>query len=905
MVMSFIFDNSLCLITLNSEDLSSKLNRKLCKKAEESGIRFGKRNLESSMVTLPFGSLDELDIACHISIFLPREESMKKGKFWLSLLLVPMCLLVWSCSDDNDSSPSVTRVDHTTYGWALSDATKNDDGTVTINIREVPSFADETYTTVVSLDDEAHTNLITGVTRADALANGDTLKQDAFVEIKFNADNEPIDMEVIEYNSPIYFDSASYGGELTAKGGEAGNMVAMGWVLDKDEAENTITIGDGNHVTNVFEEVYTLADDVKIYVVNNSTTDGVTTVTGYRSAYTTTNDWDLKAEGSFADITVTEKGDDGEIYYTPERYTAVCIFDKNYKGRDSAKVKELYLFDNPILLTANDLATPDGVQYGGTSWYPAKSKLEEKTSFSYNGSCEPIELMKDRLYDVGDSYTDIYLFVGDDGTLSLLDQGNRNTSYQYWLNIAKVGYDPRDVDNIVLTHGHGDHYQGLYENVAMIKRAGNKVSTYLNMYSQGGSISNADVSYELDATLTDNPTLYSATDIIAWDEWADFMGNGISVYLWSAMGHTNDTASFVFKAIATADDAYFEKDDVVSWAYFGGYGALRDLSKGSARLGIMNSMMYQQSVIAPWAQAQSDYVYPLAQHTNQYPQHEVNKAAQIAGIPYSQALTEGNEGISNFMEKRISVQFYEWMDVAYRNETDPLDLLIYPYTGFYCSSSGATNFDTVQAHGPYKREGGEYTINIKAVNVIHGYDAFQNKYAGFADQENIYGFTLDQGFLIDKDSYTHDPDGWYVQVIGNVDDNYTGGVDYETNWYRGYYTAGVDDALIDDTVGFTSGPVEMSINPTNWVEILRTERFDGQEAAEAYAKALTNDGYATTYQTYSVTGEKMYNYNDTANYENPITGMTAADSVAYKVQLNNASEIVLGETFADTFNPVD
>lgn len=796
-----------------------------------------------------------------------------------------------------------TTVDHTVYGWALGDAIKNDDGSVSITIREVPSFEEKTYTTSISLDDAEHTNTVTGITRADALSDGDVLKKDAFVEIQFNAANECIDIEVIEFSEVAYMDSASYGGELTAKGGGAGNMVATGWILDKDEIAKTITIGDGNHVTNVFEETYTLADNCKIYVVNNSTTDGTKSISGLNPKYNVPGNWNLIKEGNFDDIVVTEKDETGEIYYVPERYTTVCIFDSNYKTSwkdGSAKVKELYLFANPIVLSKKDMATPDGMQYDGTSWYPAKSKLEEKTGFSYNGSCEPIEIMKNRLYDVGDAYTDIYLFVGGDGTLSLLDQGNRTASYQYWLNIEKIGYDPRDVDNILLTHGHGDHYQALYENCLMIRRAGGKVDAYINPYSQGATVSNDKVSYELEATLTNNPVLYSVNYVIDWDKWLDFMGDGISIYPWRSIGHSNDTASFIFKLTATDNDAYFETGDVVSWIYFGGYGARTSLSQGANRLQIVYSMMYEQSVITPWAQAQSHYVYPLAQHTNQYPQHEIYKAAKISGIPYTQALTEGAECISNFMEKRISVGFYEWMDQAYRNRIDEFGNIIEPKTGFRCDSSGKTFFDTIQAHGPFKRPDGEYTIEIKGVTVIHGYDAFQNKGVNeFADQTNIYGFTLDKGFVIDKDSYTHDPNGWYVQVICRVNDDYEGGVDYETNFYKGNYTSGVNDEPY--TKAWPGGPVEMAVNSDSWVEILRTERFDTQAEAEAYAKALTNNGYAIPYQTYNVDGSELYVYGDTSNYPNPITVISASGSSSYKVNLSKASEILLGSGFEDTF----
>jgi hypothetical protein len=42
-------------------------------------------------------------------------------------------------------------------------------------------------------------------------------------------------MEIAEFPEPMYMDSASFGGELIAKGETVGNMVAAGWVLAKNE----------------------------------------------------------------------------------------------------------------------------------------------------------------------------------------------------------------------------------------------------------------------------------------------------------------------------------------------------------------------------------------------------------------------------------------------------------------------------------------------------------------------------------------------------------------------------------------------------------------------------------------------------------------------------------------------
>jgi len=819
----------------------------------------------------------------------------------LSLVALGLCFYA-GCSHNKDSQPDIVApptlaatIDHTSYGWVTTAAAKNADGTVTVSLMEVPAFTSKTYTTAASLDDASSKSTVTGVSRADALVT--VLQKNAFAEIRFDSAGKCVDLELIEASSTTNMDPASYMGELTAKGGEAGNMVAMGWVLGKDSAANTVTIGDGNHYSNVFEEKYTLASDVKIYVVNNY------------------SDWKLARSGTFADINVTAKGADGEIYYTPNRYTAVCIFDKNYKTSwkdGSSKVKELYVFNTPVTLTASQMYTPDGMQYDGTSWYPLKSKTVEKTSYGYAGSAIPIELMKNRLYMVGDTYTALYLFVGTDGTLSVLDMGNATAAYQYPLNIAKLGFDPRKVKNVFLTHGHFDHYGAFYEFVKMVRQAGGPVQGWINPYAQGANITDGTTSFALDATITDKSVLYTANSQLKWDSWMDFLGTDISTYIWRAMGHSNDTASFVFKMKAAKGDSFFKEGDVVSWIYFGGYALREKTSIGAPRLAIVNSLMNQQSVVIPWAKAQSDYIYPLAQHTNQFPVLELDKATKAKGIPYMQAYNEGAEEIGNYCENRISQMFYSRVEDAYQAKTDLLETTLWNTPGSLWTTdmrvTGTRNtviFDPIERYGPFKRKGGTYTMDISSVLVVHGFDAFMNKNTALAGLKNVYGFSLEKGFVIPWDTYSHDPSGWYVQVIGKVNDSYKGGIDYATNWHvlaGNQYMTNFDGKGVRATV-WDSGPVEMCNTPTAWNEILRTERFSNQADAESFARALTKNGYANPYETYSVDGRPLYRYPSNSNFgiaDHDGNG-GALSSVKYKVTLDNMSQIKLGASFAETF----
>jgi hypothetical protein len=834
-----------------------------------------------------------------------------------------------------------TNVDHTTYGWAQENAKKNPDGTVTIKMMEVPNFEVKTYTTATSLADADHSSPTTGVSRADALTTA--LGKNAFVEVKFNSKNQAIDMELIEYGTASYMDSASYGGELTAKGGGAGSMVAQGWVLDKNKDKNTITIGDGNHNTNVFEQTYLLSEDVKIYVVDSPKT---ASVTRYNPSSASDGTWSLKRVGTFDDINVTAKMD-GEIYYTPQRWVTLCVFDSNYKTSwkdGKAKVKEIYLFDDPSNMADSEMYTPDGMQYSGTSWYPEKSRAVEETNYGYAGSAEPIEFMKNRLYSIGDTYTSIMLFVGDDGTLSVLDMGNDTARYQYYLNIEKCGYDPRSVDNIFLTHGHGDHYAAMYEFATMVRRGGNKnFKALINPYAQNGvtftSASNNE--YILGPTLTDKSVLYSCNAMMEWDKWLDFLGSGISTYIWPAMGHSNDTASYVFKLTAKQDDAYFKKGDIVSFLYFGGYAVREKASIGAMRLSLVNALQYQQTVITPWMEAQSDYIYPLPQHTNQVSALEIDKASKIAGIPFMKGYVGGAEEIGNYCENRIANMLYQSYNDAYENNysdklsqilknaglpVPTLDWSLLPAAsgGVYIEGTrGTKRLDTIEEHGPFKRPEGEYNITVKGVQVIHGYDAFMNKQPLFAGQKNVYGFSLDKGFPILWDTYTHDPDGWFVQVYADVDDSYDGGVDYATNWLTlkdpSQYTTNYDNKGERPTT-WESGPVEL-VNPVQGnYEFLRTQRFNTREEAEAYAKKLTNGAYKAPYEVYGVNGP-MYKYSDNANHAANDYGIDAlryqnADkrdngkgkdplpTATYKVKLSRASEIQLSSSFEGAFKKV-
>ena len=311
--------------------------------------------------------------------------------------------------------------------------------------------------------------------------------------------------------------------------------------------------------------------------------------------------------------------------------------------------------------------------------YLAIRYLPCKTSAGWNGTVTPFEVMKDRLYSLGDGYTCIFLFVSDPDenghrTMTELDAGNAHACYSYWLNMWKMGFDPRELDNLLLTHGHGDHYQGMYELVTFVNRANgyDRVNVRTSGANEAGFVNGVYAGI----TLTDKPERYCVDQFNDWETWIPF-GEGVEVYPVTTAGHTNDTASFIFKLTSVADDPYFSKKSetpvTTAWVYMGGYGggAATRTSNGYTRLQYKNSMQYLQSVTVPYAQSVSDYVYSIPQHGDQAPWSEISKAVRIKqaqgeDILFLDAYNEGTEGIINLYEKRMSAYSYNWMNKAWK-----------------------------------------------------------------------------------------------------------------------------------------------------------------------------------------------------------------------------------------------
>ncbi len=572
------------------------------------------------------------------------------------------------------------------------------------------------------------------------------------------------------------FVTQKYGPELAPRDGRPGAMVAAGWVYAK--GRRTITIGDGRVVTEDisgrplpapskrYEETYEVASDVEVYRVD-------------------IQDWAASVPSTFDAVPVTRD----YAYSTTDRQAAYVVFDRSYLGASAAKVKQIFYF------------TPQDTSDGKPVWdVPTQSALlEDKgvdpvsgqryvdivatgvTTAPYTRSTEPFEIVPGTFYCVGDNEVSLYLFRCDGGTKSprddrlvLLDTGWSNSGYQYWKNIEAVGVDPRDIDYVLMGHGHGDHYGTTVELVTMIENAGGRVRLLSPREDvlgiQRDAVGN---SWDLPGDLPESQTfIREHSRFFEYDRWMDF-GN-VRIKPLFTPGHTTGCTSFVFDVENPSDG------NRLTFGYMGGYGwNNREVSptNGWRRLAFAYSLAWLQQTVEP------DLV--TGQHANQYPIIEVYQALKAYNndpankhqqLTMLDALVGGTW--VNYLEKRYAVA------TNAITETDPRN-------------------QSIENHGPFKpgREEGARDVRVRLVDgglVLHGYRGAQNV--------NPRIPLLKDGIVIGVDDFVADPDGWYVQFRIDVDDEYGG------------FLPGV-------------GPVESIRSATT--EVLRTQRLASREQAEA------------------------------------------------------------------------
>ena len=594
----------------------------------------------------------------------------------------------------------------------------------------------------------------------------------------------------------VCFDTMKYGAELSPVNGEPGAMLATGWLTAK--WGNQITVGD----LDLFDETYTLAPDVKVYEFNTDTNT-------------------LTAR-TLSDVPVTQMTG-GEFYKTPNRQQVMVVFDQNYRNADEAKVAELYYITPQPTIDGKYLYPSDHMPIDSFMTENDGKTVAKPQSAVWLTAAEPFAIIPDRLYYVGDNEVAMYLLQADDGTLILLDAGWPPSGYLYWMNIEAMGFDPRDIDYLLLTHGHGDHYGSAAELDTMIKNAGGDPVVY-ECYEDtyGYDIYGFP---EIPGIIEDTPVLNAVDKLYENEKWLEFDGS-IRLKTVLTPGHSIGTDSIIFELTNPANG------ELLTLSYLGGYGVNGNTkydpdddpeNRGYLRLSFQYGLRYLQQTVEP------DYMIP--QHTNQYPMLEINKAAEEKGIPFLEAVNRGSYEWVNFLEKRQAVITYE--DYYQNWKADPKDEF-----GTEITVTDA-ELQTIEAAGPYRREGGTYQITLTdGGRIIQGFNRYMNQTDKLSGVENAQGQDVGDGIFILKDSFTHDPDAWYVQVGARVSDGYDGSC--------------------------AGGPIE-SVHD-NWFEILRTERLDSREEAEALLAQLQS-------------------------------------GATYTVTLDQSSEIQLADNLTDTFQP--
>lgn len=692
-----------------------------------------------------------------------------------------------------EHGPVSTEFASTRLAFAVSDPVTNADDTVTLDV----AYADSQGTKHERVTPTGMTETdVALITVADnPVAAGST------IELCYNEQGELINIKNIysAYMSDlgtVYFDTMKYGAELSPVNGEPGAMLATGWLTAK--SGNQITVGD----LDLFDETYTLAPDVKVYEFNTDTS----TLTARR----------------LSDVPVTQKTD-GEFYKTANRQQVMVVFDQNYRNADQAEVVELYYITPQPTIDEKYLYPADHMPIDSFMTENDGKTVAKPTAAAWLTATESFAIIPDRLYYVGDNEVAMYLLQADDGTLILLDAGWPPSGYLYWMNIEAMGFDPRDIDYLLLTHGHGDHYGSAAELDTMIKNAGGDPVVY-ECYEDtyGYDIYGFP---EIPGIIEDTPVLNAVDKLYENEKWLEFDGS-IRLKTVLTPGHSIGTDSIIFELTNPANG------ELLTLSYLGGYGVNGNTKydpdndptgRGYLRLAFQYGLRYLQQTVEP------DYMLP--QHTNQYPMLEINKAAEEKGIPFLEAVNRGSYEWVNFLEKRQAVITYE--DYYQNWKADPKDEF-----GTEITVTDA-ELQTIEAAGPYRREGGTYQITLTdGGRIIQGFNRYMNQTDKLSGVENTQGQDVGDGIFILKDSFTHDPHAWYVQVGARVSDGYDGSC--------------------------AGGPIE-SVHD-NWFEILRTERLDSREEAEALLAQLQS-------------------------------------GATYTVTLDQSSEIQLADNLTDTFQP--
>lgn len=611
-------------------------------------------------------------------------------------------------------------------------------------------------------------------------------------------------MNYSKYN--VWFDTIKYGAEFRPAKGKVGNAIAAGWLLDK--TGSTIMVGD----TNRFEETYKLSNNVKVYNLD-------------------TEEKTLK-EISMNELPVTQKTD-GLYSMTSLRQPVVVVFDKNYKNYKNAKVTEIYYLTPasqiedkycvPVYDTMSQYSSYGDYEVNNDGIGGRESKLDVTP---WAGYTKPFTIYPGKLISVSDNDVFMALIIGENGKLYLLDTSYPLVFYNICLTIAEAGYDPRDLDGVFVTHGHGDHYGTLNQLNRMISYSGGDLDVWNSNYDTVGlsSLGYPDFgpTYDDAAVRADTDNYYEK------DSWLD-MGNGVRIHCILTPGHTQGCFSFVFEC--TDEDG-----KVTTFGYIGGMGTRANPNMGVTRLQFLFMLRYMQQ--------NSTCDYALPQHVGHFPILEINKAGEAAGLTFMEAELTGEKQWINYLERRTELQSYASLRLAWL-EDPVMDVTLADGTvkTIEMKSSSPDRITNEEA-GPWKREAGEYTITtLDSGKIIQGFDGRENANPLFAGVKNLSGDDMSNGILSTRDGYVHNPDAWYVQVSMRVDDAYDGLLMNLPNAINGP----IDITTCKPIAKSTNGPIERLMLGDDWYEINRTLAFSSEEDAQ---KVLDSIEAGKSYKVY-------------------------------------------------------
>lgn len=536
----------------------------------------------------------------------------------------------------------------------------------------------------------------------------------------------------------LNFSSMSYGPALSPTEEGPGGAAASGWLTG--QGEGWLSVGD----LDLFQETYSLSPALTVCAFDTGT------------------------------LTLTALP--GELPPLRSHQQVIAIFGQ---GEDRNRVTQLY-YITPIPPIPDRLLRPARHLPDGSPLFKEGSRAKPEEAV-WLTAAPPFAIIPDRLYYVGDNEVALYLLRADDGTLVLLDAGWPASGYQYWRNIAALGFDPGSIRWLLLSHGHFDHYGTAAELAGMAERQGGQLTVYLSREDAHGLATWGHP--ELGGILKDRPVLDLVTRYYEDGGWLEWPGVRLQAIL--TPGHTDGTVSFRMELTVPSTG------EVLTFAYLGGYG-INGLTRrgpdtsGYLRLAFQYGLRYLQQTVEP------DYLLP--QHTNQYPLLELQRLAERAGLPLLSVLVRGGAEWINFLEKRQAALTYEgyyqrWLAAGEQ--------------GAPRSPVTDEQLETIEAAGPFRRPAGTYTITLTdGGKVLRGFHRALNRTAALAE--------LAEGLMLDLDSYVHDPDGWYVQVGAWVHDGYDG-----------------------ECAG---GPVERVHQ--DWFEVLRTVRLSSRAQAQALLDGL-------------------------------------------------------------------